>query len=183
VAQRLVVVAHGVTGGLREAIFGDLDHVLDEAAIPAVRARFARWFQGPEVACAETAARLGGPGEVMARLRTCDFGSWSGRSLANVGATDSKGIGQWLADPHAKPHGGESLAELILRVGGAVDQAEWPEGQSIVVVAPLVARAIAVHALGAPPEMIFRIDISPLGHMKVSRSTNSWRLRFEPADL
>jgi broad specificity phosphatase PhoE len=181
VAQRLVVVAHGATGGLRESIFGDPGHVLDAAAIPPVRARFARWFQGPEVASAETAARLGGPGQVIPRLRSCDFGSWTGRSLANVGATEPKGVRQWLADPHAKPHGGESLSELILRVGAAVDQSGWPEGQSIVVVTPLVARAIAVHAIGASPETIFRIDISPLGRVKVSRSTSSWRLRFDQA--
>ena len=180
-AQRLVVVAHGATSGLREAIFGDPGHVLDTAAIPAVRARFARWFQGPEVACVETAARLGGPGKAIAQLGSCDFGSWTGRSLADVGASDPKGIRLWLADPHAKPHGGESLSELILRVGVAIDQSGWPEGQSIVVVTPLVARAIAVHALGAPPEAIFRIDMSPLGRVKVSRSTDSWRLRFDQA--
>jgi broad specificity phosphatase PhoE len=181
VSQRLVVVAHGATSGLREAIFGDLGHVLDAAAIPAVSARFAGWFQGPEVACAQTAARLGGPAEAMARLRTCDFGSWSGRSLADVGATDAKGVRRWLADPHAKPHDGESLWELIVRVGAVVDQTRWPEGQSIVVVTPLVARAVAVHTLDAPPETIFRIDMPPLGRLKVSRSTDSWRLRFDQA--
>ena len=181
VSQRLVVVAHGATSGLREAIFGDLGHVLDAAAIPAVSARFAGWFQGPEVACTQTAARLGGPAKAMARLRTCDFGSWSGRSLADVGATDAKGVRHWLADPHAKPHDGESLSELILRVGAVVDQTRWPEGQSIVVVTPLVARAVAVHTLDAPPETIFRIDVPPLGRVKVSRSANWWRLRFDQA--
>jgi broad specificity phosphatase PhoE len=181
VSQRLVVVAHGPTSGLREAIFGDLGHLLDAAAIPVVRARFAGWFQGPEAACAQTAARLGGPGEAMTRLRTCDFGSWSGRSLADVGATDAKGVRHWLADPHAKPHDGESLSELIVRVGAVVDQTRWPQGQSIVVVTPLVGRAVAVHTLGAPPETIFRIDMPPLGRVKVSRNTDSWRLRFDQA--
>ena len=180
-SQRLVVVAHGPTTGLREAIFGDLGHLLDAAAIPAVRARFAGWFQGPEAACAQTAARLGGPGEAMTRLRTCYFGSWSGRSLADVGATDAKGVRHWLADPHAKPHDGESLSQLIVRVGAVVDQTRWPQGQSIVVVTPLVARAVAVHTLGAPPETIFRIDLPPLGRVQVSRSTDLWRLRFDQA--
>ena len=117
----------------------------------------------------------------MALLRTCDFGSWTGRSLADVGATDPTGVRRWLADPQAKPHGGESLSELIVRVGAALDQSGWPEGQSIVVVTSLVARAIAVHALGTPPKTIFRIDMSPLGRVRVTRSTNSWRLRFDQA--
>lgn len=129
----------------------------------------------------ETAARLGGPGQAMAALGTCDFGSWTGRVLADVGAEDPEAVGRWLADPHAKPHGGESLAELIVRVGAAVDQSAWPEGQSIVVVTPLVARAIAVHALGAPPGTIFRIDVTPLGRAALSRSATSWRLRFDRA--
>ena len=180
-SQRLVVVAHGATSGMREATFGDLGHLLDAAAIPAIRGRFAGWFQGPEAACAQTAARLGGPGEAITRLRTCDFGSWSGRSLADVGATDAKGVRHWLADPHAKPHDGESLSQLIVRVGAVVDQTRWPQGQSIVVVTPLVAGAVAVHTLGAPPETIFRIDMPPLGRVQVSRSTDSWRLRFDQA--
>jgi broad specificity phosphatase PhoE len=179
VAQRLLVVAHGPTAGVREAIFGDLGHLADAAAIGPIAARVAWWRHGPEPACVETATRLGGPGEATARLATCDFGSWTGRSLAAVGAEDPEAVGQWLADPRARPHGGESLSELVSRVGPAVDHPAWPDGQSIVVVTPLVARALVVHALGGPPEMIFRIDVAPLGRVKLSRRTNSWRLRFD----
>ena len=75
----------------------------------------------------------------------------------------------WLHDPYAVPHGGESLAELITRVGRALDDHPWPNGRSVVVVTSLVARALIVHALGAGPEVIFRIDVSPLGRAQVSR--------------
>ena len=180
-AQRLLVVAHGPTAGAREAIFGDSGYLVDAAAIYPVTARVAWWRHGPEPASAETAARLGGPGEAMPRLGTCDFGSWTGRSLADVGAEDPDAVGLWLTNAHAKPHGGESLSELISRVGAAVDETVWPDGQSIVVVCPLVAQALVVHALEGPSEMIFRIDVSPLGRMKLSRSRDSWRLRFDRA--
>ena len=150
VAQRLVVVAHGPTGGVRQAIFGDPGHVVDPMAIRPIAARVAWWRHGPEPACAETAARLGGPGEVTERLATCDFGSWTGRSLAEVGATDPKGVRPdgWLIRD-ARPHGGESLsgAASCESVPPSISPA-WPEGQSIVVVTPLVARAMVVHALG-----------------------------------
>ena len=148
-------------------------------AISPIATRVAWWRHGPEPACAETAARLGGPGEVTERLATCDFGSWTGRSLAAVGAEDPEAVGRWLADPDARPHGGESLSGLISRVGPAVDHTAWPDGQSFVVVTPLVARALVVHVLQGPPQMIFRIDMSPLGRVKFSRRTNSWRLRFD----
>ena len=45
------------------------------------------------------------------------------------------------------------------------------------VVAPMVARAVAVHALGAPPEVIFRVDVAPLGRCCWSRSGDHWRLQ------
>jgi hypothetical protein len=39
-----------------------------------------------------------------------------------------------------------------------------------------------VHALGAAPEVIFRIDIAPLGRALISRSQQMWRLMsLEPA--
>ena len=83
----------------------------------------------------------------------------------------------WLHDAYAAPHGGESLAALINRVGGVLDDHPWPQGRSVVVVTPLVARAAAVHALGAPAEVIFRIDIAPLGRVLISRSDQIWRLQ------
>ena len=129
-AQRLVVVAHGRRAACARP----------SSATPATcwtRQRSRRSALGSfggsrarRVACVETAARLGGPGKAIAQLGSCDFGSWTGRSLADVGASDPMGIRHWLADPHAKPHGGESLSELILRVGVAIDQSGWPEGRA-----------------------------------------------------
>ncbi|HET6759442.1 MAG TPA: histidine phosphatase family protein, partial [Propionibacteriaceae bacterium] len=105
------------------------------------------------------------------------FGSWTGRALADIAFQDAPAVEGWLHDPYAAPHGGESLAELINRVGGVLDDQPWPAGRSVIVVTPLVARAAAVHALGAPPEVIFRIDIAPLGRVLISRSDQIWRLQ------
>jgi broad specificity phosphatase PhoE len=178
VAQRLCVVAHGPTVRMREVIFGDTGHLSDPEAVSPIAGRVTSWRHGPEVACAETAGRLGGPGEVLAGLASCDFGSWTGRSLEEVGADDPDGIRHWLSDPRAAPHGGESLAELIARVGSAVTVTPWPDGQSVVVVVPLVARAMIAYALGAPAEVIFRIDVPPLGRVALSRRRSSWRVKF-----
>jgi broad specificity phosphatase PhoE len=178
VANRLELVAHAPAAGTAASIFGDSGHLLDRRSIAPVEGRVNCWYRGPELACAETTTALGGTAEVIDALRGCDFGSWTGRSLAELGAENPDGVRQWLNDAQARPHGGESLAELVSRVGATIDQWKWPDGRSVVVVAPLVVGAIIAHVLHAPPAVIFRIDISPLSKVAVSRSADVWRLRF-----
>jgi broad specificity phosphatase PhoE len=175
-AQRLMVVAHAETQGSKALVFGDASELLP-GEFQRLSGRVASWVSGPEHACQATAVRLGGTPEPIPELRECEFGSWTGRSLVEVAAENPSGLDSWLRDPDATPHGGESLAELIKRVGRVLDDHPWPEGRSVAVVTPLVARAAAVHALGAPPEVIFRIDMALLGRMLISRSDQIWRLQ------
>ena len=174
-AQRLLVVAHAATPATRSLVFGDPGELLP-GEIRRLPGRTASWLSGPEEACQATALRLGGTAEPISDLRDCDFGAWSGKALADVASKDPSGLDAWLRDPQAAPHGGESLAELITRVGRVLDGREWPEGRSVAIVTSLVARALLVHALGAAPEVIFRIDIAPLGRALISRSRQTWRL-------
>jgi broad specificity phosphatase PhoE len=174
-AQRLLVVAHAATSATRALVFGDSGE-LPSSEIRRLSGRTARWVRGPEEACEATAARLGGTAEAIRDLRGCDFGAWTGSALINIAGEDPSGLDAWLHDPYATPHGGESLAELISRVGRVLDDHQWPDGRSVAVVTALVARALLVHALGAAPEVIFRIDIAPLGRALISRSQQTWRL-------
>ena len=174
-AQRLLVVAHAPTSATRALVFGKSGE-LPSGEIRRLSGRTACWVRGPEGACEATATRLGGTAEAVRDLHECDFGTWSGRALADVASQDQAGLDAWLRDPYAAPHGGESLVELISRVGGVLDDHRWPDGRSVVVVTALVARALLVHALGAAPELIFRIDIAPLGRALISRSQQTWRL-------
>jgi broad specificity phosphatase PhoE len=176
VAQRLLIVAHAATPATYALIFGDPGQLLG-GYVPRLSGRVAAWVRGPERACEATVDHLGGMAEPIADLRQCDFATWTGRSLVDVAADDPSGLESWLRDPHATPHGGESLAKLIKRVGRALDDHAWPGGRSVAVVTPLVARALLVHALGATPKVIFRIDIAPLGRALISRSHNAWRLQ------
>ena len=176
-AQRLLLIAYAPTAGARDLVFGGGDReVVGE--VPTLEQRVARWVCGPEPVGLATAARLGAVDvEVLTGLRDCDFGSWSGLTLDEVGARDPVALTRWLADPQARPHGGETLAELVGRVGQVVDQQPWPDGRSVAVVPPLVARAALVHALGVAPEAIFRVDVAPLGRVTVSRAAGGWRLQ------
>jgi broad specificity phosphatase PhoE len=177
VAVRLAVIAHAPTRSTARAAFGGVDELARPQAVKPIKERVACWVCGPEPACISTATRLGGDPQVLDDLRGCDFGSWSGRTLSEISAADPIALADWLEDPAATPHGGESLLQLIGRVGGVVDEYAWPEGLSMAVVGPLVARAIAVHALSVAAESIFRIDVSPLGRVLLSRATTGWRLQ------
>jgi broad specificity phosphatase PhoE len=175
-AERLLAVAYAPTAETHTPMFGGWSGPV-VGDVPVLDGRVASWVRGPEPVAAETAERLGGSdAEVLAELADADFGAWAELALDEVGEREPQALRVWLLDPWVSPHGGESLADLIWRVGQAIDQHPWPEGRSVAVVAPLVARALAVHALGAPPEVIFRVDVAPLGRVLLSRSGDHWRL-------
>jgi broad specificity phosphatase PhoE len=175
-AQRLLIVAHAPTAETVALTFGSAGEPQTED-VRRLNGRVASWFSGPEQACQTTASYLGGEAEPIAELRECDFRSWNGRALDDIALQDARAVDTWLHDAYAAPHGGESLAALIDRVGRVLDDHPWPQGRSVVVVTPLVARGAVVYALGAPPEVIFRIDIAPLGRVLISRSDQIWRLQ------
>jgi broad specificity phosphatase PhoE len=175
-AQRLLIVAHAATPATLSLAFGKPFGPLS-GEVRRLSGRVASWSSGPEDACRATAVSLGGHPESIPELRDCDLGTWAGRTLTDIATDHSSELESWLHDPYAAPHGGESLAELITRVGRVLDDHPWPYGRSVVVVTSLVARALIVHALGAGPEVIFRIDVSPLGRAQISRGGTIWRLR------
>jgi broad specificity phosphatase PhoE len=177
VAVRLVLVAAAETTGTRQLVFGDRSDLARPDEVTAEPHRTAAWGCGPEPACRQTAARLGGAAEVIDGLADLDVGRWAGRGLAQVGAEDPEDLGRWLSDANAAPHGGESLAELAARVGACCDAREWLPGRNLVVVAPLVARALVAHALEVGPQAIFRVDLAPLGRVVLSRQGTRWRLQ------
>ena len=179
-AQRLLVVAHAATPATRALVFGGSGELLP-GDVMRLSGRVASWLRGPEEACQATTVRLGSTAEPIPELRECDFGAWTGKALIDVAGADPSGLDSWLHDAAAAPHGGESLAMLINRVGRVLDDHRWPDGRNVAVVTPLVARALLVHALGAAPEVIFHLDIGPLGRASLSHSSSAWRLaKLEP---
>jgi broad specificity phosphatase PhoE len=174
-AKRLLIVAHAATPATQALVFGDPGELL-LGEVRRLSGRTVLWLSGPEEACQATAVRLGGTAEPIQDLRDCDFGAWTGKALVDIAAEDPTGLDAWLRDPHATPHGGESLTELITRAGRVLEEHPWPQGRSVIVATSLVTRALLVHALGAAPEVIFRIDITPLGRALISRSQQTWRL-------
>lgn len=64
------------------------------------------------------------PLTVEPRITEIDFGRWEGRAWAEIPRAE---IDAWAADlMHARPHGGETVAELAARVQAALD--DWRSG-------------------------------------------------------
>jgi broad specificity phosphatase PhoE len=118
-------------------------------------------------------------------LRDCDFGRWAGRSLEDVEAAEPAAVVDWLRNPRAAPHGGESFADVTKRVGGWMDQMLTQTGSVLAITHGMVIRAAIAHALGAGPEAFRHIDIAPLTRAKLSGGGGRWTLAslISPRDL
>ena len=106
--------------------------------------------------------------DVEPALRDCDYGRWRGLPSKDVAEREPDAFAAWLGDPVAAPHGGESLATLIERVGAWLTQSLARDGRTLAVTHASVVRAAIVNALGAGPSAFARIDIAPLSLARFS---------------
>lgn len=172
--SRLTLVCHAATAATRRATFPS-DESIERVPEPAP-ARADVFLTAPEPSCHQTAAALGLPAKADDRIRDCDYGSWRGRSLAALTASDPVAVTRWLTDPSAAPHGGESTLDLLARTGAWLDV--LPEDSRIIAVTHAsVVRAAVVHAILATPPSFWRIDVPPLSRTVLTRHGSAWTLR------
>lgn len=92
-------------------------------------------------------------------LREIDLGNWDGREMAAIRASSPREWekrGQNLAG--YRPPGGESFADLALRVIPVFEEIEAAiEGQVLIVGHAGVNRVLLCHVLGMPLENLFRL--------------------------
>jgi broad specificity phosphatase PhoE len=181
VTARLILICHASTAALRNCSFS-VDEPIDEhgkmsAAALAGRLPSAdRWLTAPELRARQTAGALGFDAAVEPALRDCDYAAWRGRSFDDVHLREPEAVAIWLSDPAAAPHGGESILSLMQRT------ADWLLGEqahhrtSIVVTHSAIIRAAMVHAIGAPPQCFWRMDIAPLSITRLSGDKDRWNL-------
>jgi broad specificity phosphatase PhoE len=133
-------------------------------------------LRSPAVSAAQTADGLALTAAVEPLLRDCDFGRWAGRSLEDVQPKETAAVAEWLQDPRAAPHGGESFADVTQRVGGWMDQMLGRGGSVLAVTHALVIRGAIAHALGAGADVFRHIDVAPLTRAKLSGGGGRWTL-------
>ncbi|WP_030859401.1 bifunctional RNase H/acid phosphatase [Streptomyces sp. NRRL S-37] len=109
------------------------------------------------------AARLGLDVAVEDGLRETDFGAWEGLTFGEVRERHPDDLNAWLSSPDAEPTGGgESFAATAARVAATRDRltAEY-RGRTVLLVTHVTPIKTLVRlALGAPPESLFRMELS-----------------------
>ncbi|MET9386668.1 histidine phosphatase family protein [Streptomyces sp. NPDC002928] len=115
--------------------------------------------RGPSTRCARTAAALGLEAVPEPALRDFDYGQWSGRTVADVAASDPDGYSAWFTDPDSAPHGGESVRQLCLRTAHWLSHLPPDAHRGLAIVESSVIRAALVHALSAPVRAFWHLDM------------------------
>ncbi|MFJ6181073.1 bifunctional RNase H/acid phosphatase [Streptomyces sp. NPDC092295] len=175
----LVLLRHGETALTPEKRFsgsGGSDPELSaagrrqaEAAAASLAARgtIQEIVSSPLRRCRETAgavaSRLGFEVTVEEGLRETDFGAWEGLTFAEVRERYADDLSAWLASPEVAPTGGgESFAAVGRRVAAVRDRLlERYRGRTVLVVTHVTpVKTLVRLALGAPPESLFRMELS-----------------------
>ncbi|MEU9378702.1 bifunctional RNase H/acid phosphatase [Streptomyces sp. NPDC048255] len=117
--------------------------------------------------CRETAQavadRLGLQVTVEEGLREVDFGAWEGLTFAEVRERFPDDLQAWLDSPRAAPTGGgESFTAATRRISATRDRLLAAHaGRTVLLVTHVTPVKILVRlALGAPPEALFRMELS-----------------------
>ncbi|MGW4431763.1 bifunctional RNase H/acid phosphatase [Streptomyces tendae] len=109
------------------------------------------------------AVRLGLPVTVEEGLRETDFGAWEGLTFGEVRDRHPADLDAWLASPDAEPTGGgESFAATATRIAATRDKLVAAyAGRTVLLVSHVTPiKTFLRLALGAPPESLFRMELS-----------------------
>jgi alpha-ribazole phosphatase len=85
----------------------------------------------------------------------------------------------WPLAGHEKPPGGESMAEVVTRVGAAMERlAEIRAGRDVVIVSHGGAiRGAIAHALRIEPDSALHLSIQNLSLTRLQRTADGWRVQ------
>ncbi|MEU1800331.1 bifunctional RNase H/acid phosphatase [Streptomyces sp. NPDC019937] len=137
------------------------------AASLAARGTIQAVVTSPLRRCRETAhtvaTRLGLDVRVDEGLRETDFGAWEGLTFAEVRDRYPDDLDTWLGSSKAAPTGGgESFATVARRVALSRDKliARYAGRTVLLVTHVTPIKTLTRLALGAPPESLFRMELS-----------------------
>ncbi|MFI7134358.1 histidine phosphatase family protein [Nonomuraea sp. NPDC050153] len=129
----------------------------------------------PSVAARQTAAAAGLAARAVPALAEADCGRWRGLPYERVAREEPDALASWLTDPHAAPHGGESLAAHAERVAAWLESVRAEPGVVAVCDAGAIRAALA-HALGLDPLSAARFDLAPLSVTELTVTRAGWRV-------
>ena len=177
----LVLVRHGeAAGNAARLLLGQGESPLtalgqaQAAAIGGVLGPVSRLVTSPLGRATQTAAALGldVPVEVDQRWIEVDYGEFDGQALGDVPAEVWR---RWRADPSYRPPGGESLAEVGVRVRAACEELFASDGAGaradadVVVVSHVSPiKAAVAWALGTGDQVAWRLYLAPGSITRIS---------------
>lgn len=138
----------------------------------------ARVIASPACVARETAGWITTDFSIDPAFDDIDFARWRGRSVRDIGEREPENIAAWLSDPHANPHGGESIAMLSTRVNQALDRlASGPERACIIVVTHAIVLKTALSAVsGLSLKTALKMDLAPLSSETLIQCDGKWTL-------
>lgn len=179
---RLILISHAQTNAMRTASF-PTDEPLNLVGLRdlgkgrglvADADRAHAVLTASETRAVQTAEGLGITAQPVPALRDLDYGEWAGREMEQVPHDQ---LLLWLTDPTARPHGGESVTDVIGRVRAWTETISATPRRTLAVTHPAVIRAAILIALHAPAESFWRIDIAPLSRTVLHHRGPGWTLR------
>jgi broad specificity phosphatase PhoE len=174
--RRLLLVRHASTEAVRSAAFGSDEPLDSRGREAAARLRLPRHDEvlvSPALRARETASCAGlvASGDAPAE---CAFGRWAGLTLREVAEREPGAVREWMTDPDAAPHGGESLTEVLARVAGWLAGQAALDGTAVAITHGGVIKACVVAALAAPAEAFWRVDVAPLAITELHAHDGRW---------
>jgi broad specificity phosphatase PhoE len=183
---RLTFLCVAATPGLRRGVF-PADEQLDERGLVATRAYASRlppaslYWMSPAAVARQSAEALDLTASPVTALRECDYGKWAGVDLHEIGAQQAGAYSAWLSDPATSPPGGESIVDVIGRVGGWLDGLTPSSEDALAITHASVVRAAIVHARALPASAYARTGVAPLTLTAMRRGPVGWTVESIPA--
>lgn len=126
---------------------------------------------------AHLAARTECPVETIAALNEVDYGAWTGAAFEDLDR-DPRWPDWLAARGNMRPPGGETLAEVQLRVGRHLDviASRPPAGPVALISHGDVIRAAIAGCIGLHLENAERLEIAPASLSRIVLAGTAWRL-------
>ncbi|MGW7381369.1 histidine phosphatase family protein [Streptomyces sp. NPDC054794] len=133
--------------------------------------------RAPSVRCSQTADAIGLMALPEPALRDLDLGTWCGRTIDDIVATEPDGFTAWLTDPDAAPHEGESVRQLCRRTADWLSGLAPDTGHAVAITEAAVVRAALIHALAVPARAFWHIAVPPLSAVSLTGEGGCWDVR------
>lgn len=133
-------------------------------------------LSAPETAAQATAAMLDFVSVTCPAVRDIDYGRWRGSTFESVLKTDPDELAEWLQNPAAAPHGGESLAMAAHRVTTWMAQEKDAGGHRLVITHGMIVKLAMASILDAPLTAVSRIDLPFLALVNFRSDGRRWNL-------